>query len=78
MTSPLKQKVSVSLDADLVAAFEADGPLSPQVNTALRAEWQRRRQAVALNEMLDALEERDGPLDERDEVAIAHYVDLLS
>ena len=39
MTDSLpKQKVSLSLDADVVAELEKRGPLSPQVNDALHAE----------------------------------------
>ena len=45
MTPPAKRKVSVTLDADLVAAMEADGgtTLSAEVNSALRAEFTRRK-----------------------------------
>lgn len=74
-----KQKVSLSLDADLVAAFDRDGPLSTQVNEALRSEWQRRRRAEALSELLDAIDRQDGPLDSADdEAAIQRYTDLLA
>lgn len=31
-----KQKVSLSIDADLLATLKARGPLSPQVNDAIR------------------------------------------
>jgi Arc/MetJ family transcription regulator len=45
MTSLAKRKVSVTLDADFVAAMEADGvtTLSAEVNPALRAEFTRRK-----------------------------------
>jgi uncharacterized protein (DUF4415 family) len=33
-----KQKVSLSLDADLVQELKARGPLSPQVNEAIRSQ----------------------------------------
>ena len=78
-TGSAKQKVSLSLDADLVEAFEQDGPLSTQVNATLRAEWDRRRHAIALVELLASLDELHGPLDTPDdEAAIQRYADLLS
>ena len=45
MTSSAKRKVSITLDADLVAAMEADGSttLSAEVNSALRTEFTRRK-----------------------------------
>lgn len=74
-----KRKVSLSLDEDLVAAFEREGPLSTQVNAALRAEWERRRRPEALSELLGQLEAEVGALDsDEDEAAIARYIDLLS
>lgn len=74
-----KQKVSLSLDADVVEVLEARGPLSPQVNATLRAELQRTRQADALDALVETLTERYGPLDtEEDQAAIARYVELLS
>jgi len=79
MTATSKQKVSLSLDADLVSEFEKDGPLSTSVNDALRAEWVRRRHAHALAELLDALDREHGPLDTaEDDAAIEAYVELLS
>jgi uncharacterized protein (DUF4415 family) len=39
-----KQKVSLSLDADLIQELKASGaPLSPQVNEAIRTQLRRRR-----------------------------------
>lgn len=74
-----KRKVSVSLDAELVEAFERDGSLSAQVNQALRTELDRRRHLAALDELIAALAETYGPLDApEDEAAIARYVELLS
>lgn len=74
-----KQKVSVSLDADVVEALEARGPLSPQVNATLRAELLRTQRAAALDALVASLTERYGPLDTADdEAAIARYVELLS
>lgn len=74
-----KQKVSVTLDADIVAEFEKDGPLSPQINEALRAEFERRRHQAGLRELLRDLEEKYGPLDTpEDQAAIQRYVEMLS
>jgi hypothetical protein len=55
MTSPAKRKVPVTLDADLVAAVEADDSttLSAAVNSALRAEFTRRKRQQALADLLD-------------------------
>jgi hypothetical protein len=79
MTTGSKQKVSLSLDADLVAEFEKDGPLSTSINDALRAEWSRRRHAHALDELLAMLDRAHGPLDDPDDAAaIERYVELLS
>ena len=78
-TTVPKQKVSLSLDADLVAEFERAGPLSTQVNEALRGEFERRRHQAALRDLLSRLEEEDGPLDgPEDLAAIARYVEMLS
>ena len=74
-----KQKVSLSLDADLVAEFERAGPLSTQVNEALRSEFERRRHQTALRELLARLEEEDGPLESPEDLAaIERYVEMLS
>jgi hypothetical protein len=79
MTTSAKQKVSLSLDADLVAEFEQDGPLSTSVNEALRAEQHRRRHARALDQLVAAFERQHGSLDTpADVAAIERYVDLLS
>jgi antitoxin CcdA len=80
MTTPAKRKVSVTLDADLVAAMEAsDGTtLSAEVNSALRAEFTRRRRQQALADLLDHLAEERGRLDtQEDEAEIARYMRLL-
>jgi len=57
MTSSAKRKVSITLDADLVAAMEADDSttLSAEVNSALRAEFTRRNRQQALANLLDRL-----------------------
>ncbi len=49
MTASARRKVSVTLDADLVAALAADTrtTLSAEVNSALRAEFTRRQRALA-------------------------------
>lgn len=80
MTSPAKRKVSVTLDADLVALVEAEGgtTLSAEVNSALRAEFTRRRQEHALADLLDHLADERGRLDTpEDEAEIARYMRLL-
>jgi antitoxin component of MazEF toxin-antitoxin module len=80
MTSPAKRKVSVTLDADLVAALEADSgtTLSAEVNSALRAEFTRRQRHQALADLLDHLADERGRLDTpEDEAEIARYMRLL-
>ncbi len=80
MTSSAKRKVSITLDADLVAALEASGgtTLSAEVNSALRAEFTRRRRQQALADLLDHLAEERGRLDTaEDEAEIARYMRLL-
>jgi antitoxin CcdA len=75
-----KRKVSITLDADLVAAIETEGGdnLSAEVNTALRAEFARRRRQQALGQLLDHLADERGPLDTpEDEAEIARYMRLL-
>jgi antitoxin CcdA len=80
MTSSAKRKVSLTLDADLVAALEADGgtTLSAEVNSALRAEFVRRKRQQALGDLLDHLAAERGGLDTpEDEAEIARYMRLL-
>ncbi len=80
MTTSPKRKVSVTLDADLVAALEAEGgtTLSAEVNAALRAEFARRKRQQALAELLDHLADDRGKLDTpEDEAEIARYMRLL-
>jgi Post-segregation antitoxin CcdA len=80
MMSPAKRKVSVTLDADLVAAVEADGgaTLSAEVNSALRAEFTRRKRQQALADLLDRLADERGRLDTpEDEAEIERYMRLL-
>lgn len=80
MTHPAKRKVSVTLDADLVAALESEGgtTLSAEVNSALRAEFARRKREQALVDLLDHLAEERGRLDSpEDEAEIARYMRLL-
>jgi Arc/MetJ family transcription regulator len=80
MTSSAKRKVSVTLDADLVAAVEAEGSttLSAEVNSALRAEFARRKRQQALGDLLDHLAEERGKLETpEDEAEIARYMRLL-
>jgi len=80
MTSPAKRKVSVTLDADLVEAMEADGSttLSAEVNSVLRAEFARRKRQQDLADLLDRLADERGRLDTpEDEAEIARYMRLL-
>lgn len=80
MTSRAKRKVSVTLDADLVAALEAEGSttLSAELNSALRTEFARRKRQQALADLLDHLAEERGRLDTPDDEAeIARYMRLL-
>jgi antitoxin CcdA len=80
MTPPAKRKVSVTLDADLVALVEAERgtTLSAEVNSALRAEFTRRRREQALADLLDHLADERGRLDTpEDEAEIARYMLLL-
>jgi antitoxin CcdA len=80
MTPPAKRKVSVTLDADLVAAMEAeDGTtLSAEVNSALRAEFTRRQRQQALADLLDHLADERGRLDTpEDEAEVRRYMRLL-
>lgn len=80
MTTSAKRKVSVTLDADLVAALEADSgtTLSAEVNSALRAEFTRRKRQQALADLLDRLADERGSLDApEDEAEIARYMGLL-
>jgi antitoxin component of MazEF toxin-antitoxin module len=80
MTPPAKRKVSVTLDADLVAAMVADDgtTLSAEVNSALRAEVTRRKRHQALADLLDHLADERGRLDApEDEAEIARYMRLL-
>jgi antitoxin CcdA len=80
MTPVAKRKVSITLDADLVEALEADGSttLSAEVNSALRAEFTRRKRQQALADLLDRLADERGSLDTpEDEAEIARYMRLL-
>ena len=80
MTTSAKRKVSITLDADLVEAMEADSntTLSAELNSALRAEFTRRRRQQALTDLLDRLADERGHLDTpADEAEIARYMRLL-
>ena len=80
MTNVAKRKVSITLDADLVEALEAQSgeSLSAEVNSALRAEVGRRRRQQALAQLLDHLAEERGSLDTpEDEAEIVRYMRLL-
>lgn len=57
-----KRKISVSLDADLVEELErGDEALSAQINDAIRATVERRRNQRLLQALLNDLYERYGP-----------------
>lgn len=80
MTREPKRKISVTLDADLVAAVEADAGenLSARVNAALRADLEDRSRQRALSGLLDRLAAERGPLDTaEDEAEIARFMRLL-
>lgn len=77
--APTKVKVSLTLDADIVAAFERSGPLSAQINEALRAEADHRLHMIALDELIARYEAEEGPLDTPEDLAaIRRYMELLS
>lgn len=60
-----KQKISVTIDADLLAELRSyPGSVSAQLNAALRAELARRHNREAWQSILSDLEVTDGPLDE--------------
>ncbi len=79
MAVPAKRKVSVTVDADLVAEIESSGEnLSAQVNLALRDELARRRRFRALGAFLDHLANDRGSLDTpEDDAEIARFMHLL-
>jgi len=79
MTAPAKRKISVTVDADLVAEVEASGEsLSARVNDGLRNEVALRRRQRALAEFLDRLDVERGPLDSpQDEAEIQRFMRLL-
>jgi hypothetical protein len=74
-----KRKVSLSLDEELIAELASDEEgLSSQVNDAVRAEVERRRQQRALERLLAHLDESEGPLDgDADEAEILRFMRLL-
>jgi antitoxin CcdA len=73
MTS--KRRISVSLDDELVAELESsDEAPSARVNDALKAELVRRRRHRLLEELLDELDARHGPVDRE---RMDKYVALL-
>jgi antitoxin CcdA len=70
-----KRKISVSLDADLVAELEEGGEaLSKQVNAAVRETLARRRRQRLLAELLSELDAEHGPVSRQ---LIAKYEALL-
>jgi len=77
--APVKRKVSVTLDADIVAALSDDpGGLSAAVNAAARQLVEARQRQEALGQLLAWLEQQVGPLgSETDEREIARLQRLL-
>ncbi len=74
--SVAKRKISVSLDADLVAELETGSEsLSAQVNAVLREDLEQRRRQRLLTDYLDRLDAEEGPVDE---VLIDKYSRLLA
>lgn len=74
-----KRKISVTVDADLVAEIESAGEnLSARINDALRNEMASRRRQRALGDFLDHLEQTEGPLNTpEDEAEIQRFMRLL-
>jgi antitoxin CcdA len=73
--NPVKRKISVSVDDDLVEELEREEQgLSAQVNQALRTELERRRRNRLLVELLDQLDAEHGPVDE---ALVRKYTELL-
>lgn len=74
-----KKKISVTIDADLVAALEEMGSnVSSTINQALRAEVERRRQQEGLKELVEYLQGIHGPMDSpEDEAEIQRLMSLL-
>jgi antitoxin CcdA len=74
-----KRKISVTVDADLVAEVERLGDnLSARINEALRQELADDRRQRALGELLDRLDDERGPLDTpEDEAEIQRFMLLL-
>lgn len=74
-----KRKISVTVDADLVAEVERLGDnLSARINEALRQELAADRRQRALGELLDRLDDERGPLDTpEDEAEIQRFMLLL-
>lgn len=74
-----KRKISVTVDADLVAEVERLGDnLSARINEALRQELAADRRHRALGELLDRLDDERGPLDTpEDEAEIQRFMRLL-
>jgi antitoxin CcdA len=79
MSSVAKRKISVTVDADLIAEIEAGGEnLSARVNDALRNEVATRRRQQALADFLNHLDKTEGPLDTaEDEAEIQRFMRLL-
>jgi hypothetical protein len=73
----VKRKLSVTLDDDLADLLAESGPLSAQINEAVRLEVDRRRRGLALEQLCDELIAGLGGWTEGDEQEIARIMDLL-
>jgi hypothetical protein len=75
-----KRRVTLNLDADVVAALESLGgrSLSAAANDALRRAVAGEANRAALLRWLDELDEAHGAVSPEDEMAIAAFVDELA
>ena len=71
-----KRKITVAIDAELVAEMElVDEPISAQVNRAVSESISLRRQHRLLREMLDSFDAELGPVDDQ---LVQKYRELLA
>ncbi len=71
-----KRRISVSVDEDLIKELEGvDQSLSAQVNEALRETVEHRRRQRLLAELLDKIDEEEGPVEE---ALVDKYARLLA
>lgn len=74
-----KRKITVTVDAELVAAVRDDdaATLSAVVNAALAGEVERRARLRALRQLVTDLEQRYGPVSPDDDAWAAGLFDQL-